>query len=56
LVDNQLPAALARFLASRGVECQHVLELDLAESTDFTAAPKHFSLQSSACGRKLKPE
>jgi predicted nuclease of predicted toxin-antitoxin system len=36
LVDNQLPAALARFLASRGVECQHVLDLDLAESTDFT--------------------
>jgi len=34
LVDNQLPAALARFLASRGVECQHVLDVDLGEATD----------------------
>jgi predicted nuclease of predicted toxin-antitoxin system len=34
LVDNQLPAALARFLASRGLDCQHVLDLDLAEATD----------------------
>jgi predicted nuclease of predicted toxin-antitoxin system len=35
LVDNQLPAALARFLASRGVECQRVLDIDLAEATDI---------------------
>ena len=34
LVDNQLPAALARFLASRGVDCQHVLDIDLADATD----------------------
>jgi predicted nuclease of predicted toxin-antitoxin system len=34
LVDNQLPAALARFLASRGVECQHVLDAGLADATD----------------------
>ncbi len=34
LVDNQLPSALARFLASRGVECQHVLDLDLGAATD----------------------
>lgn len=34
LVDNQLPAALARFLASRGVDCQHVLDLDLGGSSD----------------------
>jgi len=34
LVDNQLPTALARFLAARGVDCQHVLDLDLADSTD----------------------
>jgi predicted nuclease of predicted toxin-antitoxin system len=34
LVDNQLPAALARFLASRGADCQHVLDLNLADSTD----------------------
>ena len=34
LVDNQLPAALARFLASRGVECQHVLDLNLGGATD----------------------
>lgn len=34
LVDNQLPAALARFLASRGVDCQHVLDIDLGGATD----------------------
>jgi predicted nuclease of predicted toxin-antitoxin system len=34
LVDNQLPAALARFLASRGVECQHVLDVGLDIGTD----------------------
>jgi predicted nuclease of predicted toxin-antitoxin system len=34
LVDNQLPAALARFLASRGVDCQHVLDVDLSEASD----------------------
>jgi predicted nuclease of predicted toxin-antitoxin system len=34
LVDNQLPAALARFLASRGVECRHVLDLDLGGASD----------------------
>ncbi len=34
LVDNQLPAALARFLAGRGVECQHVLDVGLADATD----------------------
>ena len=34
LVDNQLPAALARFLASRGVDCQHVLDLKLGEASD----------------------
>ena len=34
LVDNQLPAALARLLASRGVDCRHVLDLDLGEATD----------------------
>jgi predicted nuclease of predicted toxin-antitoxin system len=34
LVDNQLPTALARFLASRGVECQHVLDVDLGDASD----------------------
>jgi len=34
LVDNQLPAALARFLASRGVDCQHVLDIDLGDASD----------------------
>jgi predicted nuclease of predicted toxin-antitoxin system len=34
LIDNQLPAAVARFLASRGVECQHVLDIGLAGSSD----------------------
>ena len=35
LVDNQLPAALARFLAARGLECQHVLDVNLAQATDL---------------------
>ena len=34
LVDNQLPAALARFLTSRGVNCQHVLDLDMGDASD----------------------
>jgi predicted nuclease of predicted toxin-antitoxin system len=34
LVDNQLPAALARFLASHGTECQHVLDIGLAGDSD----------------------
>ena len=34
LVDNQLPATLARFLTSRGVDCQHVLDIGLAQATD----------------------
>jgi predicted nuclease of predicted toxin-antitoxin system len=34
LIDNQLPAALARFLASRGVDCQHVLDVDLGNASD----------------------
>ena len=34
LVDNQLPAALARFLTSRGVDCQHVLDIELGNGTD----------------------
>ncbi|WP_404421462.1 DUF5615 family PIN-like protein [Nibricoccus sp. IMCC34717] len=34
LVDNQLPAALARWLKAKGFEAQHVLELDLAQSPD----------------------
>ncbi|HCC59083.1 MAG TPA: hypothetical protein DEQ47_17840 [Solibacterales bacterium] len=34
LVDNQLPAALARFLTSRGVDCQHVLDLNLGDASD----------------------
>jgi predicted nuclease of predicted toxin-antitoxin system len=34
LVDNQLPAALAHHLTSRGADCQHVLDAGLAEATD----------------------
>ena len=34
LVDSQLPSALARFLASRGVDCQHVIDLGLADAAD----------------------
>lgn len=36
LVDNHLPTALARFLASRGVDCFHVLDIDLGTATDAT--------------------
>jgi len=34
LVDNRLPAALARFLASRGLDCRHVRDVDLADVSD----------------------
>ncbi len=34
LVDNQLPAALARFLADRGADCRHVLDVGLAQASD----------------------
>jgi predicted nuclease of predicted toxin-antitoxin system len=34
LVDTQLPAALVRFLVSRGVDCRHVLDLGLANASD----------------------
>jgi len=34
LVDSQLPAALTRFLAAQGVECQHVHDVGLAQSSD----------------------
>ena len=36
LVDNQLPAALARFLSSNGIECQHVLDIGLEAASDQT--------------------
>ena len=34
LVDHQLPAALARFLESRGHVAQHVIEASLEKATD----------------------
>lgn len=34
LVDNQLPAALARFLVERGFACRHVLDLGMESSDD----------------------
>ena len=34
LVDNQLPVALAKYLRGRGFDCQHVLEVGLAEAND----------------------
>lgn len=34
LVDNQLPVALARFLATSGFECLHVLDIGLDEASD----------------------
>lgn len=34
LVDQQLPSALAKYLQNRGFECQHVLDVALAECLD----------------------
>jgi predicted nuclease of predicted toxin-antitoxin system len=34
IVDNQLPAALARFLVTRGIDCQHVLDMGLENASD----------------------
>ncbi|HZT29524.1 MAG TPA: DUF5615 family PIN-like protein [Gemmataceae bacterium] len=34
LVDNQLPAALARYIATQGHDCDHVLEMGLGQSSD----------------------
>jgi predicted nuclease of predicted toxin-antitoxin system len=34
LVDNQLPAALARHLQTWGFDCQHVLEAGLDQASD----------------------
>ena len=34
LVDNQLPPALAQYLRKRDFDCQHVLDVGLAESLD----------------------
>lgn len=34
LVDNQLPVALARYLAANGWECQHVQDIALDSSGD----------------------
>jgi predicted nuclease of predicted toxin-antitoxin system len=35
LVDNQLPAALARFIESRGCHAKHVLDIGLSEASDI---------------------
>lgn len=34
LVDNQLPLALARYLAANGFECQHVQDIDMGAADD----------------------
>jgi predicted nuclease of predicted toxin-antitoxin system len=34
LIDNQLPAALARFLEASGIESRHVLDLELDTAAD----------------------
>lgn len=34
LVDNQLPVALARFIAGRGIDCRHVRDVELDSSSD----------------------
>ena len=35
LVDNQLPPALAQYLRKRGFDCEHVLDIGLAEALDI---------------------
>ncbi len=35
LIDNQLPVALSRFLASLGCDCIHVMEAELADASDI---------------------
>jgi predicted nuclease of predicted toxin-antitoxin system len=34
IVDNQLPIALSRFLASEGLEACHVMDVELDEASD----------------------
>ena len=34
LVDNQLPLALARFLAANGFDCQHVQDIGMGATAD----------------------
>jgi predicted nuclease of predicted toxin-antitoxin system len=34
LIDNQLPPALAVFLRQKGFDCQHVLDVGLADAAD----------------------
>ena len=34
LIDNQLPQALAKHLSEQGHDCQHVLEVNLANAPD----------------------
>ena len=34
IVDNQLPIALAQHLQQSGMDCQHVLDVGLAEASD----------------------
>lgn len=34
LVDNQLPLALARYLAANGFDCQHVQDIDMGAAAD----------------------
>ena len=35
LIDNQLPSALAQYLRKRGFDCEHVLDIGLAEALDI---------------------
>jgi predicted nuclease of predicted toxin-antitoxin system len=35
IIDNQLRPALARYLGKRGCDCEHVLDVGMAESSDL---------------------
>ena len=69
LVDNQLPAALARFLAERGLVCRHVCDLGLdacddrviwelakAEHWVIVTKDEDFALLADRAGRAAAPQ
>ena len=35
LIDNQLPPALAQYIKKRGYDCEHVLDVGLAQALDI---------------------
>ncbi len=44
LIDNQLPVALQSFLLDKGYDAKHVLELGMAEASDFEVSQRASSI------------